>query len=136
MTQQSSALKQRKLILLVEDDEDHASLMCQLIRQETPYYICMTSDGETAWKFLQHMKPDLLILDYFLPRMNGLQLYERIRATNRLQELPVLLVSAALPLAALPHQEEKEHRLVALSKPFELEELLQGIGQLMIAPHC
>jgi CheY-like chemotaxis protein len=135
MTPQLSALKRRKLILLVEDDEVHATLMCQLIRQETPYYICVTFDGETAWKFLQHMMPDLLILDHFLPRMNGLQLYERIRATNRLQELPVLLVSAALPLAALPLQEEKEQRLVALSKPFELEELLQRIDQLLIAPH-
>ena len=126
-----SALNRRKLILLVEDDEDHAFVMSHLIRQETPYYVCVTSDGETAWKFLQHVKPDLLILDYFLPGINGLELYERIRANHRLNVLPVLLVSAALPLAVLPLQEVREQRLASLSKPFEMEELLQTIDQFL-----
>jgi CheY-like chemotaxis protein len=134
MMDQLSALKRRKLILLVEDDAAHASVLYHIIRQETPYYVCFTPDGETAWKFLQHMTPDLLILDYFLPGMNGLELYNRIRANTRLKGLPVLLVSAALPLAALSQQDEREQRLDSLSKPFELEELLQTIDRLMIAP--
>jgi CheY-like chemotaxis protein len=134
MKQQVSALKRPKLILLVEDDEVHASLLYHIIQQETPYYACFTPNGETAWKFLQHMIPDLLILDHFLPGINGLDLYDRLRATPRLKVLPVLLVSAALPFVTLALQERKEQCLDSLSKPFELEELLETIDRLMIAP--
>jgi CheY-like chemotaxis protein len=57
----------RKLILLVEDDQIVASLLVQIIIQETTYQVAHASDGRTAWKFLQQVKPQLVILDYRLP---------------------------------------------------------------------
>ncbi|HLG78984.1 MAG TPA: response regulator, partial [Ktedonobacteraceae bacterium] len=82
--QQERGQTERKLILLVEDDAAHASILYQILREETPHHVYYTSDGETAWRFLQQIKPHLLLLDYLLPRMNGLELYDKIRASKKL----------------------------------------------------
>ena len=117
---------ERKLILLVEDDKSHGSMLYQLFTQETPHCVYATSDGQTAWEFLQHVKPNLLVLDYMLPHMNGLMLYDRICAEKSLHDIPVLMISAALP-----SDEVKKRGIVGLQKPFEIDEFLHAVEDLV-----
>jgi len=121
-----STAKERKLILLVEDDHSHGSMLYQLFRQETPYRVYATSDGQTAWKFLQHVKPNLILLDYLLPRMNGLILYDHICAEKELHDIPVVMISAVLP-----RDEVKKRGIVGFQKPFEINEFLQTVEELI-----
>jgi len=113
---------ERKLILLVEDDKSHASMLYQLFRQETSYRIYATSDGQTAWKFLQHVRPNLILVDYLLPQMNGLMLYDHICAEKTLHGIPVMMISAVLP-----EDEVKKRGMIGFQKPFEIDEFLQTI---------
>lgn len=115
-----------KLILVVEDDEVHASMLNQIFTQETPYHVYCTSDSQTAWEFLQEVKPHLIVLDYLLPQMNGLELYDRIRANNEFQTVPVLMISAALP-----SHEVEQRGIIGLQKPFEIDELLDTARDLI-----
>lgn len=117
---------ERKLILLVEDDKSHASMLYQLFRQETPYRVYATSDGQTAWKFLQHVRPNLILVDYLLPQMNGLMLYDHICAENTLHGIPVMMISAVLP-----EDEVKKRGMIGFQKPFEIDEFLQTIEGLI-----
>ena len=117
---------ERKLILLVEDDKSHGSMLYQLFRQETPHCVYATSDGQTAWEFLQHVKPNLLVLDYMLPGMNGLMLYDRICAEKSLHDIPVLMISAALP-----SDEVKKRGIIGFQKPFEIDEFLHAVEGLI-----
>jgi DNA-binding response OmpR family regulator len=127
-SQQEREQNERKLILLVEDDAAHASMLYQVLKEETPHHVYYTSDGETAWRFLQQIRPHLLLLDYLLPRMNGLELYEKIRASKGLHDLPVLMVSAILT------PEEAEQRgILLMKKPFELDEFLDAIERMLEA---
>ncbi len=119
-------VSEKKLIMLVEDDEDHASMLYQVLAQEERYHVYYTTDGQTAWQFLQYFKPHLLLLDYRLPRMDGLELYDRIRADKELYDLPVLMVSAALPTQAV-----EQRGIASLEKPFEMDELLSTIDTLI-----
>jgi CheY-like chemotaxis protein len=123
---QLSLEAEQKLILLVEDDHSHGSMLYQLFRQETPYRIYATSDGQTAWKFLQHVKPNLILLDYLLPRMNGLTLYDRIAAEKQLRNIPVVMISAILPI-----DEVKQRGIVGFQKPFEIDEFLHAVEKLI-----
>jgi DNA-binding response OmpR family regulator len=118
----------RNLILLVEDDQSTASLLIQIITQETTYQVAHASDGKTAWKFLQQVKPQLVILDYRLPYIDGLKLYERMRADKELYDVPVLLLSAALPT----HEIEQHGITHFLRKPFDLEALLEMLHALIL----
>src|SRR5206468_10626678 len=83
-----------KTVFIVEDDEAIGTLLVQVIEQETSYQAVLASDGFQALKMLQTVKPDLLLLDYGLPDMNGLEFYDTIHAVKSLKHLPVLIISA------------------------------------------
>ena len=76
---------------------------------------------------MSHVKPDLFILDYRLPGMSGIELYESLHAQPRFNQTPALILSACLE----GYQEEIErHKLVALAKPFDVDELLSLIAKM------
>ncbi|HZR41925.1 MAG TPA: response regulator [Ktedonobacteraceae bacterium] len=117
----------KKIVLIVEDDEVHGKLLAQIIAQETPHQPIVASQAMATLKFVQHVKPDLLILDYLLPRMDGLELYDQLQKMPGVNEVPVLLISASLPC------EEVERRgIVGMKKPFELDAFLETIERLLV----
>ncbi|MFL5654389.1 MAG: response regulator [Ktedonobacteraceae bacterium] len=120
-----------KTVFIVEDDEAIGELLVQAIEQETSYQAVLASDGFQALKMLRTVKPDLLILDYGLPDMNGLEFYDTIHAVKALKHLPVLIVSAE---TARIQKEIKARQLSQLQKPFELANLLQAIERLFSQP--
>ena len=120
-----------KTVFIVEDDEAIGALLVQAIEQETSYQAVLASDGFQALKMLRTVKPDLLILDYGLPDMNGLEFYDTIHAVKALKHLPVLIVSAE---TARIQKEIKARQLSQLQKPFELANLLQAIERLFSQP--
>src|SRR5579884_1729065 len=70
---------------------------------------------------------DLFILDYRLPGMTGIELYESLHAQPRFNQTPALILSACLE----GYQEAIEsHKLVALAKPFDVDELLALVAKM------
>jgi CheY-like chemotaxis protein len=120
-----------KTVFIVEDDEAIGDLLVQAIEQETSYHAVLASDGFQALKMLQTVKPDLILLDYSLPGMNGLELYDTIHTVKALKHLPVLIVSAE---TARIQKEIKARQLSQLQKPFDLANLLQAIERLFSQP--
>ena len=120
-----------KTVFIVEDDEAIGELLVQAIEQETSYQAVLAADGFQALKMLRTVKPDLLILDYGLPDMNGLEFYDTIHAAKALEHLPVLIVSAE---TARIQKEIKARQLSQLQKPFELANLFQAIERLFSQP--
>jgi len=116
-----------KTVFIVEDDEAIGTLLVQVIEQETPYQAVLASDGLQALKMLPTVKPDVLLLDYGLPDMNGLEFYDTIHAVRSLEHLPVLIISAQ---TARIQTEVKARHIPQLQKPFELTTLLEAIERL------
>lgn len=115
-----------KTILVVEDDADMGEFFVLALRQETSYQALLASDGSQALKIVKSLKPDLFVLDYELPSMNGIELYDHLQATEGLETVPALFMSANLPTGEL-----KRRRVYYIKKPFELDELLQKIDELL-----
>ena len=61
-----------KMILIVEDDEMISNTIAMMIKQDTKYYPIVVPDGLTAEDVTRDIKPDLFLLDYILPDMNGI----------------------------------------------------------------
>ena len=116
-----------KKVFIVEDDAAIGAFLVQAIQQETSYQAVLASDGYEALRVLRTLKPDLLILDYGLPGMNGLELYDTIHTVKALEHLPVLIVSAE---TARIQKEVKARQLSQLKKPFELTDLLEALERL------
>jgi len=115
-----------KTVLVVEDDTGIGTFLVQAILQETHHHALLVTDGFQAMKTVSNIKPSLFILDYQLPRMNGLELYDHLHATQGLEHIPALIISARLP-----RQEVEKRKLVSMSKPLELDEFLQTIEKLL-----
>ncbi len=115
-----------KVTLIVEDDACIGEVLVYAISQATPYTAMSVSDGSDALDVVKGIIPDLFILDYQLPNMTGIELYDRIHNIQGLAQVPVIIMSANLPEEAI-----KERKLVGIQKPFELDELLNTIEKLI-----
>lgn len=113
-----------KTILVVEDDADIGTFIVLAISQETKHSTHLVTDGFQALKATYDLKPDLLILDYQLPRMNGIELYDKLQARKELAGIPTIMISARLPT-----QEIARRNITGVKKPFELYELLRTIEE-------
>lgn len=117
--EQSSAVKS---ILIVEDDVDIGNLLIQAIELETSYQAILATDAFEALKIVDSLHPDLFVLDYHLPRMNGLELYDSLHAAETLKGTAALFMSADIP------EKELEKRNVSfLRKPFDLDDFVEMI---------
>ena len=115
-----------KTVLVVEDDTGIGTFLVQAILQETSHQAMLVADGFQALKAVSNIKPSLFILDYQLPRMNGIDLYDQLHATKGLEHIPAIVISARLP----KHEIEKR-RIIAMSKPLELDDFLNTIEELL-----
>ncbi len=117
---------QSKTVLVVEDDASVGACFVQAIVEETPYMAFFVTDADQALQVMRDLKPDMLLLDYQLPHMNGFELYDHMQEQNVLADIPVLFVSANLP-----QKEIEKRNLIGLQKPFELDDLLAMIVKLL-----
>lgn len=115
-----------KTILVVDDDADIGEILVLAFQQETSYRGLWVSDGFQALNIISEIRPDLLLLDYQLPYMNGIDLYDHLHALPGFEHTPGIMMSAQLP-----KQDIKKRALVGISKPFELSEVLDTVVQLL-----
>jgi CheY-like chemotaxis protein len=115
-----------KTILLVEDDAAIAELLVQMVVQETHYRIFTVADGPQALQIFNDINPNLLILDYWLPTIQGIELYDRLCNAQGLGQIPTILLSVNAPL-----QEIKKRQMTYMKKPFDVGKLLQTIDTLI-----
>lgn len=113
-----------KLIFVVEDDEANAEMLRLAIELETSYRVLRVANGSEALAVVQKVKPDVILLDYGLPKMHGLEVYERLRAIPGGERVPVVFLTAAIHRVG----GEASH-LPCIEKPFELDILLEILRQ-------
>ena len=118
----------RKTILIVEDDTAIGTFLLEAIAQETPYYPLLVPDAFEALKAMQGIKPNLILLDYYLPKMNGIELYDQLQAIPGCTNIPVILLTTNLDKRL---EEIAERNLLGLSKPVDLDDLLDTIEKAL-----
>lgn len=115
-----------KKILIVEDDMDFANVVGTRLAQ-AGYTTCMAKDGEEALGKLELEKPDLILLDIIMPKMNG---YIFIKKMREIYSTPVIVLTAKEKMKDLFDMEEIKDYIL---KPFEDDDLLlrikRGLGE-------
>lgn len=120
-------------ILLVEDDADTQALYVEAISLLTTYHVYAVKTGTDALQIVTQVGPSLFILDYRLPQMNGLELYDRLHAILGLENVPAIIISATSlePLKC----EIESRKLTFLQKPFHLNIFVDTIEQVLDQPY-
>jgi two-component system cell cycle response regulator len=112
--------------VLVADDDESLVRTLTWILKENGYEVVVCPGGDGLFAKLDETKPALLLLDIMMPKVDGLQLLERLKQDERYRDLPVLMVSSMPP-------EEATVRALGLgaadfiSKPFRVRELLARV---------
>jgi signal transduction histidine kinase len=88
----TAALPGEAVILLADDNADMRNYLARLLGQR--FTVIGVGDGEEALAEMRRRRPDLLLSDVMMPRMDGLALLRAVRADPLLRELPVILLSA------------------------------------------
>jgi two-component system cell cycle response regulator len=118
----------RPLILVVEDDEDAREVLTELLRPR--YDVESVGDGETAILRAAEIAPDLVLLDLFLPGLDGFGTLTGLRRKPKTADLPVIFLSAQ------GDAETKSHGLSLgaadyLAKPFSAQELMARVDRTL-----
>ena len=115
-------------ILLVEDDLDDAGMTIDALRNgEVPCRISLVRDGEEALEFLLQQnkfrrapRPDLILLDLQLPKVDGREVLQKTRADEKLQRIPVVVLTASCTHLEIL-QSENLHVESYLIKPIDID---------------
>jgi diguanylate cyclase (GGDEF)-like protein len=81
------------VILVVDDDEDIASFV-EFNLKVQGFEVMIARDGQHALEVIEHQRPDLAVIDWMMPRMDGVELTRRLRADPLTSALPVIMLTA------------------------------------------
>lgn len=118
--------------VLLCDDEIHILRAAEFKLARAGFDVRCAADGQEAWEEIERERPDLLITDFQMPRVNGLELIERLRARPDTNGLPVIVLSAKGFELSLQELAEKWGVLAVLAKPFSPRELLRLVEQAVV----
>ena len=109
-------------ILIVEDNADIGGFLQQLIEEETPYNTALIPNSQQALEKASQIHPCLLLLDYRLPGINGVELFDRLQQKEETSGVPAIMMSATLPVVEL--QRRGIHQL---RKPMDIGGVIRMI---------
>ena len=117
--------------ILVVDDEADTRLLLRDFLTEQGFVVHSAREGQHALHMLARMDPpDVILLDYKMPVMDGKQFLSVLRTMPRFQDTPVVILSAATREWSGAHLEVEE----LLSKPIDLELLLETVNRILATP--
>ncbi|WP_395735958.1 ATP-binding protein [Prosthecobacter sp.] len=119
---------QRPRIILADDNADMREYIARLLAER--YEVFTVADGQAALDLAHEMRPDLVLTDVMMPRLDGFGLLSQMRASSELQSIPVIVLSA---------RAGEESRVAGLEagaddyliKPFHARELLAKVSSTL-----
>lgn len=116
--------------VLVVDDEPDVLLLCRVNLEFEGYEVSTAPDGEAGFAACRELRPDVVLLDVMMPKMDGWQVLEAIKADEELKDIPVVMLTAKV-------QDEDQIRgwsagaAEYITKPFSPLSLSQVIGDVI-----
>ena len=116
--------------VLVVDDEIHIVHVAAIKLRNNGYEVVTATNGAEAFELACAEKPDIIVTDFQMPAMTGLELVEEIRQNEETKDIPVILLTAR-SFAISEEQQEDLQISGCLSKPFSPKELLENIEDIL-----
>ena len=123
----------KKKVLIVDDDAEIVELISEVLYRDGRFEVKTASSGYEAGMTTQQFKPDLILLDYMLPDVNGNVVCQTIKKDPAFEDIRIIIVSGVI------RQDEIDQLLKSgaedfIRKPFNIDELLEKIiGTLQMA---
>jgi len=119
-----------KKTILVADDETHILHVVSLKLRNAGFIVITARDGQEALEMAQQEKPDLVITDYHMPHLSGLELCQRLKQDPATSAIPAIMLTAR-GYQLDPADTEQSGILRMLSKPFSPRQLLTTVNEVL-----
>ena len=116
--------------ILVADDESHILHVVSLKLKNAGFRVVTARDGQEAYELAQAEHPDLIITDYHMPQLSGLELCRKLKQDAATQDIPAIMLTAR-GYHLEPHDTEQSGILRMLSKPFSPRHLLATVNEVL-----
>jgi len=116
--------------ILVADDESHILNVVSLKLKNAGYLVSTARDGQEALELAQLEHPDLLITDYHMPQLSGIELCQRLKSDPATANIPAIMLTAR-GYELEPGDTEKSGILCMISKPFSPRQLLSTVMEML-----
>jgi CheY-like chemotaxis protein len=115
-----------KTLLVVDDEAGITEALNDLLSEEG-FHVLVAPNGRVALERVAEKRPDLILLDYMMPVMDGREVLLALQGDAATREIPVLMMSA-VPRASLPPDCKPT---AFLRKPFTIDRLLLDVNRLL-----
>ena len=122
-----------KKVLVVEDEQLIADLLQKKLIKEG-YYAFAAGDGEAALQQIREERPDIVLLDIVLPRMNGFEVLAELRKGEELRKIPVIIISNSGQPAEIEKAREAGVRYWLIKTEFDPQEVLEKVRRQVGPP--
>ena len=120
----------KKTVMTVDDSETLLKLVEDILVPEG-YNVVKARNGEEALKKLKKTKVDLVLIDYFMPGMNGVELLEEIRADKDLKKLKCAFLTIGVFKKVGERWIKKLNSLDYIKKPFKYKDLIKRVDRMI-----
>ncbi len=118
-------------VLVVEDSPTQRQMIAELLKDsDLSASVVSVSDGVEALEQIKNQRPDLVVLDIVMPRMNGYEVCRQIKTNPKTQDVPVVMCSSKGEDFDI-YWGMKQGADAYISKPFEPDELIGTVKQLL-----
>jgi two-component system alkaline phosphatase synthesis response regulator PhoP len=116
--------------VLIVDDEIHIVHVVAIKLRNNGYEVISADNGAEAFDLALKEKPDIIVTDFQMPIMTGMELVEKLRQHGETKDIPVIVLTARS--FAIPKEQQKKLQISGcLSKPFSPKELLANIEDVL-----
>lgn len=116
--------------ILVVDDESHILNVVSLKLRNAGFRVLTATDGQEALDLAGQEHPDLVITDYHMPHLSGLELCQRLRQSEATSQIPAIMLTAR-GYQLEPKDTEQSGIRRMLSKPFSPRNLLATVNEVL-----
>ncbi len=122
--------EETKKILVVDDEPDVASLLTLLLKSQG-YEVASAADGQEALEKARSGKPDLILLDVMLPKLDGYKVARMLKFDENFRHIPIIMLTAKI------QEKDKQTGLemgadAYVSKPFNTPQLLDLVKDTLV----
>ncbi|MEY4516960.1 MAG: hypothetical protein RL180_1306, partial [Pseudomonadota bacterium] len=130
-TESNTANSVQKTVMVVDDSVTVRKVTSRLLERQG-FLVVTAKDGVDAIQILEDLTPDIMLLDIEMPRMDGFEVANLVRHNPRLSDLPIIMITSR---TGEKHRERAFQIGVNcyMGKPFQEQELLENINELLVA---
>lgn len=123
-------MSEKKKILIAEDEED-VVFVIKAALEKAGYEVIPASDGEQALQMISKEKPDLVLLDIMMPKLDGYSVNVQIRSNPETKNIPVIIVTGRGQMREVFELNKEAPINDFLEKPFRISVLVSKIEALL-----